>query len=42
MKLKGIILDADICIKLGGIERVPNALYNVITQIAGVSYSRSL
>jgi len=39
MKLfKKIILDADICIKLGGLERVSNTLYRVISQITDKAY----
>ena len=39
MKLfEKIILDADICIKLGGLERVSNTLYRVISQITDKAY----
>lgn len=39
MKLfEKIILDADICIKLGGLERVSNTLYRVISQITDKVY----
>jgi len=39
MKLfEKIILDADICIKLGGLERVPDTLYRVVSPITEKSY----
>lgn len=39
MKLfEKIILDADICTKLGGFERVPDALYKVVTLITHKAY----
>jgi hypothetical protein len=42
MKLfEKIILDADICIKLGGFERVPNTLYRVVSQITENYYLRA-